>query len=92
MLMLPSISRAEPIKAVVAMPSLRIKEADTTKTAVPNSVLTARFSTSLIFLSSPFKYSASALLDFNVLTHSRHSCIPSAHCIFADICLSLSFF
>ena len=49
----PCTSSREPVRATVAMPSLRIREADTTKAARPNSLMMLRRSTARIFSSSP---------------------------------------
>ena len=82
---LPCIKSMDPARATVAMPSFKIREADTTKAAVPNSFIIDLFSTSLIFFSRPFIYLPSALFDFRSLTVSIHSCMPSAHAILTSM-------
>ena len=81
----PSTSSTAPTSAQVAIPSFKMSEAETTNTAVPNSLITARRSTAFIFSASPFMYSVSALQLFKSRTDSMHSCMPSAQAILASI-------
>ena len=57
-------SNIPPTSATVPMPSFNIIPARTTNSALPSSEAIMRFSCRSIFLSKPFRYFSSALLDF----------------------------
>ena len=82
---LPCARSAEPTSATVAMPSLRISDAVTTKAARPNSLTMERCSTARIFFSRPARYAPSALFALRSCTASMHSWMPSAQAIRASM-------
>ena len=72
------MSRTAPTSATVAIPSFSTSDAETTKTARPNSLRMERCSTARIFFSRPFKYACSALFAFRSRTVSMHCYVVSS--------------
>ena len=84
----PSANSTPPASTVVAMPSFSTMRPQVWNTALVSSPITVYFSTSFIFLSSPFKYSSSALFAFRSRSVSRHSWMPSEHAMDTSVTFS----
>ena len=84
----PPASSTPPANTVVAIPALSTMRPQVWNTALVSSPITVYFSTSFIFLSSPFRYPVSALFAFRSRSVSRHSWMPSEHAMDTSITFS----